>query len=247
MGWIQPEDTRARGLRAKDDGPTVRGALRTNLYALCSPPHSVNDHRGERPRAPHPARSAPSRSTRASRPGPCPTLPPSSSPCSPTSPPQFSQPQAPGPSAPLIAQPLSLHSPTLKTLVLVDCAPGTMETLPALCGSCARLEIAVPGTRLTRAQTLFGAALARSTALRNLVHLAPPTHIHAVRFALALALMASVPNLHTVVSGGRVWTRRTGTTASAGKAGISVQIFLVVERALHPRRILVGHGINSPR
>ncbi|KAJ7444716.1 hypothetical protein FB451DRAFT_1413106 [Mycena latifolia] len=118
---------------------------------------------------------------------------------------RFSQPQAPGPSAPFIAQPLSLHSPTLKTLVLVHCAPGTTETLPALCGSCARLEIA--GTRLTRAQTLFGAALARSTALRNLVNLAPPTHIHAVRPALALALMASIPNLHTMVSGGRVWTR----------------------------------------
>ncbi|KAJ7459217.1 hypothetical protein FB451DRAFT_1272231 [Mycena latifolia] len=131
-----------------------------------------------------------------------------------------------GPSAPLAAQLLSLHGPSLKTLALVDCAPGTTDTLPALCGGCSRLErleVAVP----VRDLTLFGIALARSTTLRTLVDLAAHTHTHAVRPALTqdgvLALMASVPSLRTVVSGGRVWTRRTGAAAGAGKAGVSLE------------------------
>ncbi|KAJ7462428.1 hypothetical protein FB451DRAFT_1495580 [Mycena latifolia] len=213
---------------------------------------SVNEHRGYHPRA-HPACSAPFPPVpRTSRPGQRPPPPPSSPPASPTSPRLLSVLSSSSSrhrrrrrraQRATRGTALLLHGPSLKTLALVDCAPGTTDTPPVLCGGCARLEFAVP----VRDWTLFDTALA------------PHTHARAVR----PALMASVPRLCTVVSAGRGGRRLlalsfasgfnsvlgrfqrrtgTGTAASAGKAGIYMQIFLVEKCALHPRRVLVLRG-----
>ncbi|KAJ7444721.1 hypothetical protein FB451DRAFT_1434258, partial [Mycena latifolia] len=91
------------------------------------------------------------------------------------------------------------QAPLLKTLTLVDCAPGTTDSRRR-CVRLERLDVAVLvrdlGTRLTHYR--------RSSAPRPrapVIDLAPHTHTPAVRPALALALMASVPRLRTVVTG----------------------------------------------
>ncbi|KAJ7075516.1 hypothetical protein B0H15DRAFT_956436 [Mycena belliarum] len=114
-----------------------------------------------------------------------------------------------GPGAPFVAQLLAAHARSLTVLAFLDCTLGTTDALPALCGKCTaleRLEIAIP----VRDLTIFTRALAHSKTLRTLIDVAP--HAHSVRPTLAQegvsALLAQLPSLRTVVSGGRVWSRR---------------------------------------
>ncbi|KAJ7443293.1 hypothetical protein FB451DRAFT_1190200 [Mycena latifolia] len=64
-----------------------------------------------------------------------------------------------------------------------------------------------------------------------------------------LVLMASVPSLQMVVSGGRVWTHPTGTPPSSGKAGVSLEWRAAHAGAVHcfvPRQFSVHFPELSP-
>ncbi|KAJ7462415.1 hypothetical protein FB451DRAFT_1404217 [Mycena latifolia] len=186
--------------------------LNEMVLAHTAPRESANNHRESARARPSPPAPLPFLSSLALGarlpPGPAPTAPLTSPPFSSTRRVRhFSHPQVPRHRR---AQLLSTR-PSLKTLALVDCTPETTDTLPALCGGYARLEVTVP----LRDLTLFGAA--HSSISRR-----TPTPTPCAPRS-RLALMGCVPSLRTVVSGGRMRTRRTGTATSAGKAGGSLQ------------------------
>ncbi|KAJ7675528.1 hypothetical protein B0H17DRAFT_987778 [Mycena rosella] len=113
------------------------------------------------------------------------------------------------PAAPpaLIAQLIAAHGPTLRRVALLDCALGT-DSLAALSRACVRLErleVRVP----VRDLTPFAHALAPARTLRTLVDATPRTGPALAQTGVR-HLFARIPSLMTVVTGGRVWTRRTG-------------------------------------